>query len=177
MTPGRLVMGALVIGVVIGLVTHWVKPQPEGVWFGIGIFVFGWIFTAALTVRGRIKEHSFDLILRTRFEESYHESARALTSAFKNVDIVNMGDAHKIYTSEEDDDITLTRNVSNLLNFYEILSISVYYKDADERIIKEYFHDLLTRMYLQLQHFVPLWREGDPEAFVYLEWLYKKWTK
>ncbi len=69
MTPGRLVIGALLIGAIIGLVIHWARPQPEGVWFGIGIFVFGWIITAALTVRDRIKEHTFDLIFRTRFEE------------------------------------------------------------------------------------------------------------
>ena len=132
---------------------------------------------SAPRIRDRIKEHSFNLIFRTRFEDTYRESERALTNSFKDVDIVGMEKARRIYTSEEKEDIALRRSVSNLLNFYEILSISVYYKDADERIIKEYFYDLLVRMYEQLQHFIPLWREGDPEAFVYLEWLYKRWTK
>ncbi len=170
-------MGAFLIGVVIGLVIHLAKPQPEGVWFGIGIFVFGWIITAALTIRGRIKEHSFDLILRTRFEDSYLESARVLSKALRNVDIVDIADAHRIYASGEDEDISVRLSAANLFNFYEILAISVYYKDADERIVREYFYDIITTLYRQLQHFVPIWRVHDPESFVYLEWLYKRWTQ
>lgn len=170
-------MGAFLIGVVIGLVIHWAKPQPEGVWFGIGIFVFGWIITAAVTVRGRIKEHSFDLILRTRFEDSYLESARILNKALKNVDIVDIADARRIYASGKDGEISVRLSASNLFNFYEILAIAVYYKDADERIVKEYFYDIITTLYRQLQHFVPIWRAQDPESFVYLEWLYKRWTQ
>ena len=177
MTPGRLVIGALLIGAIIGLVIYWARPQPEGVWFGVGIFVFGWIIMAALTVRDRIKAHTFDLIFRTRFEESYIESARILNKALRNVDIVDMADAHRIYTSEKDGETILRFSAANLFNFYEILAISVYYKDADERIIKEYFYDIVTKLYRQLQHFVPIWRVQAPESFVYLEWLYKRWTQ
>lgn len=177
MTPGRLVIGALFIGVIIALVVYWLRPQPEGVWFGIGIFVFGWIFTSALTVRDRIKGHTFDLIFRTRFEGIYLESARAVSKAFGNIDIVDMAEAHRIYTSEQNEDIIVRRGVLTLLNFYEVLSISVYYKDADETILKEYFYDIVTSLYRRLQHFVPLRRTVDPEVFIYLEWLYKRWTR
>ena len=177
MTPGRLVVGALLIGLIIASVMYLVKPQPSGVWLGISIFVFGWIITGALTVRDRIKRHTFDLIFRTRFEQNYIESVRSVRRAFKDIDIVSMAEARRISRSEQGDDIILRTHTANLFNFYEILAISVYYKDADEHIIKEYFYDILNKLYMQLQHFVPIWREKYPEALIYLEWLYKRWTQ
>ena len=143
--------------------------------------MFGWILTAALTVRDRIKHHTFDLIMRTRFESSFLESSRTYSKLYKKIEIVDKAEARRIWDSKAPDDIEKKQAIAMLLNFYEILSISVYFKDADENILKEYFYDLIRGTYSRLQNFIPLWREATPlpdsDAFIYLEWLYKRWTK
>lgn len=176
LAPRRLLIGAVLFGLaLIFLVFRW-APEPQGFWLGISIFVAGWIFTAAVNVRNRIKQHTFDLILRTRFEPTFVTSARAILNRFGDIDIVGKEDARSIYHSTDVVNLDLRNGVSSILNFYEILSISIYYFDADEVILKEYFYDLIVVSYKRLQHFVSVWREHDPEAFVYFEWLYTRWV-
>lgn len=176
LAPRRLLVGAVLFGLVlIFLVFRW-APEPQGFWLGISIFVAGWVFTAAIEIRNRIKQHTFDLILRTRFEPAFVTSARAILNRFGDISVVQEKDARSIYYSTDAINLDLRNGVSNVLNFYEILSISVYYFDADEMILKEYFYDLVVAHYERLKHFVSIWREHDAEAFVYFEWLYNRWA-
>ena len=48
--------------------------QQKPFWIGVSFAVMGWIFTAGVTLNNRLKQHSFDLIMRNRFESVFRES-------------------------------------------------------------------------------------------------------
>lgn len=177
LTQGRLLAGALIFALIVIIVAVWLPAESRGFWLGISVFIVGWIFTAAIDIRNRVKQHTFDLMLRTRFEDSFLKSMHYISQRYWEVEAISEDEAKKIWDAKNNDDVALRQHVANILNYYEMISISVYYKDADEQLLREYFNDLLIGQYRRLRNFLTLWRGKDPEAFVYLEWLYKQWNE
>ena len=178
LTTERLLWGALFFAVIVVLVFLALPVQARGFWLGISVFVVGWMFTSALDIRSRVKQHTFDLMLRTRFEVTFLDSMRDISKKFKNTDMISAETAKRIWNAEgqeEEEDVITRQHVGNVLNYYEMIAISVYYKDADEELLREYFNDLVVFHYKLLQNFLPLWRAENPEAFVYLQWLNRQW--
>ena len=174
--PNRLIMTGAVMSVVVFASAFAWEPQYRGFLFGISIALFAWFFTSAINLRNRIKAHTFDLIMRTRFENAFIQGARAISGSYPRSDPIPKEDAERIYNSSSGPDFDLRQHVSAQLNFYEILAISIYYEDADEDILKEYFYDIILGKYRKLQHFIPAFRTEDKELGVYLEWLHNRWA-
>lgn len=178
LTTERLLLGALFFVVIVVLVSLTLPVNARGFWLGISVFVVGWMFTSALDIRNRVKQHTFDLMLRTRFEATFLDSMRHISKKFKNTDMIPAETAKHIWDAEEqeeEEEVKIRQNIGNVLNYYEMIAISVYYKDADEDLLREYFNDLVVYHYKLLQNFLPLWRAANPEAFVYLQWLNRRW--
>ncbi len=177
LTPEWLLVLAVIAGVILLSIAFAWPIGLRPFWIGISIAIFSWLFTSAINLRNRIKAHTFDLILRTRFESSFVESALGVKEAYPEYDFIPEDEAVRIFNGTAADDIKLRQYVSNQLNFYEVIAISVYYKDADEHILKEYFYEVILEQWKMFQNFIPLWRGKSKEAFVYLEWLQKEWAE
>lgn len=172
----RLIMTGAIISVTVFASTFALEPQYRGFLFGVSIALFAWFFTSAINLRNRIKAHTFDLIMRTRFEPTFVESVRGLRNRYPGQDPIPVADAERIHSSHTGADFDLRQHIGAQLNFYEILAISVYYEDADEAILKEYFYDIILGKYNQLQHYIPISRTEDKELGVYFEWLHDRWS-
>jgi len=142
---------------------------------GIMFAITGWLFTSAVSIQSRIKQHTFDLIIKTRFDDIFKQNSNLIRINFDNNYPVAENIAKEIFYSKDEKKIEIRNAVGDILNFYEILAISIWYRDADDEIYKEYYKDLLIEDMDKLETFVPIWRIKNKEAFIYTEWLYDKW--
>ena len=142
---------------------------------GILFAITGWLFTSAVNIHNRIKQHTFDLIIRTRFDESYKNSTSLLRTSFSSSTLISKSDASLILAAVEGENKKLRNAIGDVLNFYEVLAISIWYRDANEEILKEYYKDILVGHVKKAFNIFPLWRSTDKEAFIYVEWLYNRW--
>lgn len=142
---------------------------------GILFAITGWLFTSAVNIHNRIKQHTFDLIIRTRFDESYKKSTSLLRISFSSSTLISKSDASLILAAVEGENKKLRDAIGDVLNFYEVLAISIWYRDANEEILKEYYKDILVGHVKKAFNIFPLWRSTDKEAFIYVEWLYNRW--
>ena len=84
--------------------------------------------------------------------------------------------AKKLYDSKDEKDGLATRQaIGAILNVYEIIAISIYFGDADEYLLREYYNGLILGHFESLFPMIEEWRKTDPETFVYFEWLAKRW--
>ena len=74
MSGRPLLVGALLFAVVLAVGTWFFTDENRGLWLGIGIFVAGWIFTAVMDNRSRAEQHTFNLMLNTRFDDNFINS-------------------------------------------------------------------------------------------------------
>ena len=151
--------------------------EAQGLWLGIGIFVAGWIFTAVMENRSRTVQHTFNLMLNTRFDDNFIKSIREVSRFLRqHGETITEELVERIYkASEKGDDLTVRQSIGAILNTYEIVAISVYYRDADEFLLREYYNNLVLDHYQKLSPMISEWRKLDSEAFVYFEWLAKRW--
>lgn len=139
------------------------------------IAVAGVMFTSAVAIYNRVKQHTFDLIIKTRFDELFKKNSNLVRLNFSNYDEVPSDIALNIYNSTDEVLIEVRNAVADVLNFYEILAISVWYRDANEEILKDYYKDFIVEHVGILKNFIPIWRTKNPNAFEYIVWLYNEW--
>lgn len=177
MSGRPLAWGALAYLVVFAGGVVLLTGEVRGLWLGIGIFVGGWIFTAIMDNRSRAEQHTFKLMLNTRFDANFIKSMRE-TSRFlrQHSGTITKELAKEICNETEDGhNLTVRQSIGSVLNIYEIIAISIYFRDADEFLLREYYNGLVLSHYEQLLPMIGEWRKGDPENFVYFEWLAKRW--
>lgn len=178
MSPNVLFWASIIIVIILLLLTPiWDETRAKVLWIGVVIALFGCLFAAAVNLRNRIKQHSFELIFRTRFEVDFLNSTEVLRKKYPIYAEIHEEEAETIFNGESSENIELRKAINSLLNFYEILAISIYYNDADEFILRTYFKKIITRFWEQVSELVPLWRADNPDAFVYLQWLADRWNK
>lgn len=176
LTRGFLLVGALLFIVLIVIVSIFLSAESLGFWLGISVFVAGWLFTSVLENINNVERHTLDLMLRTRFEEHFVDSLRFWSKLRRNNESrMDEKFAKTIFHSTDRSCIFAREHIANILNFFEIIAISLYYNDADEFLLREYFNDILVENFGPLEHFMVEWRSQDPEAFVYYEWLALRW--
>lgn len=172
-----LAVGAILFVAVLAGGTWLFTGETRGLWLGIGIFVAGWIFTAIMDNRSRTEQHTFNLMLNTRFDDNFIKSIRE-TSRFlrQHNDEITQELAEKLYNAKQKgNDLVVRQSIGAILNIYEIIAISVYYRDADEFLLREYYNGLVLNHYKKFSPMIAEWRKSDPETFVYFEWLAKRW--
>ena len=142
---------------------------------GLFLAVAGWLFTSAITIRNRIKQHSLDLILRTRFDEVYKNSMLNIRTCFSGMTVISEEQAKNIFYAADEEGKKLRSSIVDILNYHEYLALAIWFKDADEIILKEYYKDIILWHYEKLKNVIPLWRQDEKDAFEYYEWLYNRW--
>lgn len=173
--PKRLIK----YGVVVGIFMFFLIPVWGGnfrvLWVGITFAFFGYIFAASINLRNRIKQHTFDLLVKTRFDEIFINSETKIHLAYFRKKEISKNDAKRIYNKPDKDDIEFRKSLATVFNIYEIIAISIYYKDANERITKEYYQEMIVSDWKKFWNLLSLYRGDLPSAFLYLEWLCGRW--
>lgn len=72
-------------------------------------------------------------------------------------------------------------NIFELLNFFESLSLSVFSKNIDEKILRKNYGVRIHKYYIKLNPFIRLiadkYRDPNMEPYQYFRELYDKWDK
>lgn len=180
LTANTLLWATGIVLVICGLVFYCTSLhiREKVLLAGFLLAVSGWLFTSAITTRNRIKQHTIELITGNRFDGTFSSSSACIRKYLANHDFLTEEHALKIFNVKEGDDerVLEVRNaIVDVLNFYEVLALMIWFKDTNELILKEYYYDLVLGHYEKLNKMIPLWRREEKEAFKYFEWLYNRW--
>jgi len=171
-TPRNLFGASGLAGAILLLMTPFWDDRAQVYWAGLSLALMGWLFSSSVIMSNRLKQHSFDLILKTRFEMIYRDSIRDIRKEFPRMsDVITKKRSKEIFRGKANKEIKLRLAINTLLNFYEVLAISVWFQDADEMILREYFREIIRNFWIQVKNIIPLWRAENKDVFTYLEWL------
>ena len=135
--PKRLIQGGLVVGLFLLLLVFAWEGRGKVMWIAICLALFGYIFTSGISIRNRVKQHTFDLITKTRFNDKYVDGVVVIHRAYDNTNRITKKDIKRIFTNPTEKDVEFRKSLATVFNIYEIIALSVYFKDANERIIRE----------------------------------------
>ena len=196
-TPGNILFCATLWVVAGFCVLLLVDSRERLLTAAVTFAVLGWLVTVAVALQNRIRQHTFELILTTRFNPVYRENAKTVQDYTLKLGVITENMAREISQRKTYKDAKLDKALGLLANFYELLAIAVKHKDADEKILREFFEDILINFFDKIEPLLPFWRgekeplesRGDypsgsvpflpprpyPQAFIYLEELCRNW--
>jgi len=175
--PKRLLAWGGVAALFMFVLTPFWDGHQQIYWVGFAFALFGTFFISAINLRNRVKQHTFDLINRTRFHNLFIESSRAIHMPYLNVKRISKRDAKRIYTNPNKGDVEFRKALTTVFNIYEVMALSVFVKDANERIIAQYYKDMLLSEWEKFQNVLVLYRKEIPSAYLYVEWLVNRWSE
>ena len=147
--------------------------------FAILTAVAGVLFGASVQAYIRVRQHSMNLMINSRFLDRYREYLVTVRKYFKNKDdIISRQDAEKIIRYGDKNDDEFTNCLSTLLDYYEFIAICLYYGDIDEEIAKSFLLDIVLLIYVRSYRLVEVWIDiHGPDTFIYLRCLCSEWSK
>jgi hypothetical protein len=145
--------------------------------------VAGWIFSAMVTIRNSIKQHTINTLLQSRLSATYMENARAVSLRY-------FGHSGNLYllTAEEaqapQPDYKL-QELGYLLNYLEFIAAAIRFGDLDEKLMRMTLRGMLCNTYEVARVLIESNRASLPHAqgkapapsktFEHLAWLYGFW--
>jgi hypothetical protein len=197
--PSR-VLGFLLAGVLTLLIVFaawertgrlfWWDTQPVGlersqwvVLLSAFAAVAGWIFSAMVTIRNSIKQHTINTLLQSRLSATYMESARAISLRYFGI-----GGNLYLLTAEEvsaPQPECKLQELGYLLNYLEFIAAAIRFGDLDEKLMRMTLRGMVCNTYEVARVLIESNRASMPSApgkpsvpsktFEHLAWLYGFW--
>lgn len=152
------------------------KASGSVIFLGAVAAICGWLFTSAVQLFNRVRQHTMTLIHETRFNDTYLRNSILIQDRFRAHGHFSEREAEAIIDSDAEADKEFRRALSRVLNFYEYLAIAVFYRDANERLLREFFVIMVVDNFRNAEPFHRVWqRRYGPDAGRNIERLYRRW--
>lgn len=142
---------------------------------GIVAAISGWIFTAWVTVRNSIKQHTINTLLQSRLSVVYMENANKFNKSFYDKD-----DKPVIITVEDltnQDKKEALASARYLLNYFEFIAVGIKYGDLHSGLLKDSLRGILSNAHEICKDMIKHRQTTNPRVYANLEWLNKEWNK
>ncbi len=145
--------------------------------------VAGWIFSAMVTIRNSIKQHTINTLLQSRLSATYMENARAVSLRYFGIS----GKLHLLTTEEintPQPEYKL-QELGYLLNYLEFIAAAIRFGDLDEKLMRMTLRGMVCNTYEVAKVLIESNRTSMPttpgkppapsKTFEHLAWLYRFW--
>ncbi|MGA9796205.1 MAG: DUF4760 domain-containing protein [Rhizomicrobium sp.] len=148
-------------------------PAPTSALIAITFATLGWLYTARRSRAISRKQHTFNALLQSSFNEKYHENLNVIRPFLRK------GEFPDLSANQTDPAIVLVReSLRFILNHYEFIAAGIRNGDVSEKLLKDTERGTIIRIFEVAHKYVAAQRDSlRRSTFEHIEWLFIRWKE